>query len=198
MIGEQMGNYKVYKHTAPNGMVYIGATKLSINMRWRGNGEGYKKQKRFYEDILNFGWDNFKHEILFEGLSRGEASKKEIELIRRHKANRTEYGYNIRPGGKLQKMTRETKAKIADAQRGKKYSIESKLKMSLAKKGRTGALSPLSKKVTQYDLRGNVVQVFAGVSEAERITNIPSSNICKCCKGERKSAGGYVWAYGNQ
>ena len=31
------------------------------------------------------------------------------------------------------------------------------------------------------------------MSEAERMTGIPNSNISKVCKGERKTAGGYHW-----
>lgn len=30
-----MGTYTVYKHTSPNGKVYIGITKLSVERRWQ-------------------------------------------------------------------------------------------------------------------------------------------------------------------
>ena len=35
--------------------------------------------------------------------------------------------------------------------------------------------------------------IYPSISEASRQTKIPSSNICKCYKGERKIAGGYKW-----
>lgn len=35
--------------------------------------------------------------------------------------------------------------------------------------------------------------IYPSISEASRQTKIPSSNICKCYKGERKVAGGYKW-----
>ena len=38
-----MREYSVYKHTFPNGKVYIGITKQNPLKRWR-NGTGYKGQ----------------------------------------------------------------------------------------------------------------------------------------------------------
>lgn len=34
---------------------------------------------------------------------------------------------------------------------------------------------------------------FPSAEEAKRVTGINSSNICSCCRGERKHAGGYGW-----
>ena len=45
----------VYKHTAPNGKVYIGITKNLPNARWN-EGAGYETQKKFYKAIQTFGW----------------------------------------------------------------------------------------------------------------------------------------------
>ena len=47
--------------------------------------------------------------------------------------------------------------------------------------------------IYQYDLCGNFLNKYNGIQEAERITGI--KNICLCCKGKNKSAGGYVWRY---
>ena len=90
--------YTVYKHTAPNGKVYIGITKINPLRRWR-NGYGYKGQEYFYRAILKYGWDNFKHEILYTGLTKEQAQAKEIELIELYKATDSDYGYNIHKGG---------------------------------------------------------------------------------------------------
>jgi hypothetical protein len=61
--------------------------------------------------------------------------------------------------------------------------------------GRTGIKSLLSKKVSQFDLSGNFIKYFDGVSEAERITGI--SNISAVCLGKRKKAGGFIWKFKN-
>ena len=38
---------------------------------------------------------------------------------------------------------------------------------------------------------------FDSMKEAERQTNIHNGNISSCCKGNRKTAGGYHWSYCN-
>ena len=86
--------YLVYKHTAPNGKVYIGITKNLPNARWN-EGAGYETQKKFYKAIQTFGWINFKHEIIAAGLSEKEAKELESKLIIEYKSNEEEYGYNV-------------------------------------------------------------------------------------------------------
>lgn len=51
-----------------------------------------------------------------------------------------------------------------------------------------------NKPVVQLDKNGNVV-VFPSIIEAERQTGIHQGNICSCCRGKLKSAGGYIWRY---
>jgi hypothetical protein len=86
--------YKVYKLTAPNGKVYIGTTKLEkLYDRWR-YGNGYSANKPFYNDILTFGWDNIKKEVLEEVETKEEAHLREKEYILKYKSHEKEYGYN--------------------------------------------------------------------------------------------------------
>ena len=52
------------------------------------------------------------------------------------------------------------------------------------------------KKIIQINKENNTtINIFDNIHSAERTTNIPHSNILKCCKGERRSAGGYCWKY---
>lgn len=48
-------------------------------------------------------------------------------------------------------------------------------------------------KVLQYNLDGTFVRTWDSLTEAEVITH--KANICKCCRGLYKSAGGYIWRY---
>ena len=42
---------------------------------------------------------------------------------------------------------------------------------------------------------GELLATFPSLMEAVRVTGINQSNICSCCLGKLKSAGGYVWKY---
>ena len=68
--------YSVYKLTSPEGKVYIGLTKNKPNRRWQG-GTNYKSNQELLDDILAFGWDNFRHEIL--GTTESEDLARELE-----------------------------------------------------------------------------------------------------------------------
>ena len=73
-----MNNYNVYKHTFPDGKIYIGVSTNPLK-RW-SNGHGYYFNVELDKAIKEVGWENIKHEILFDRLSKEEAEQKEIEL----------------------------------------------------------------------------------------------------------------------
>lgn len=50
-------------------------------------------------------------------------------------------------------------------------------------------------KVAQYDLEGNLLAIFPSQREASEATNTCRSSITRCVRGDRKTAGGYKWAY---
>lgn len=146
--------YIVYKHTCPNGKVYIGITGSDVNDRWK-NGLGYKRNEHFYRAIEKYGWDNIKHEILFDNLSKEKAEQIEIDLIFKYKSSNKAYGYNCTNGGECvgkhtdetkQKIseknkgrahaqTEETKEKIRQQHLGRQHTTETKTKISNTKKG---------------------------------------------------------------
>lgn len=131
-----MNDYYVYKHTAPNGKVYIGITKQTPEQRWK-SGLGYRNQKRFACAIKSYGWDAFTHEILFSGLSFDEACAKEVELIKFYKSNDPEFGYNIDGGGSANRVVgEETRQRLRESHAGVKLTEEHKRRISEGNKGR--------------------------------------------------------------
>lgn len=93
--------YSVYKHRhKDSGKCYIGITsKTPPSLRWGEYGRNYRTQPVFFKAILRYGWDNFDHDILFEGLTKQEAFEKEVELIAKYKSNEDEFGFNVYDGG---------------------------------------------------------------------------------------------------
>lgn len=115
--------YCIYKHTSPSGKIYIGITKTTPEKRWK-SGRGYESNRFFYRAIQKYGWENFKHEIIAEGLSQGEASEAERRLIAEYDSTNPEKGYNIEAGG-LSGAAKCTEAmREAFSERGKRVTTE--------------------------------------------------------------------------
>ena len=49
--------------------------------------------------------------------------------------------------------------------------------------------------VLQYTLEGELIGKYSSSAEAETTNNISRSKVGECCRGKRKSAGGYKWKY---
>lgn len=90
--------YTIYKHTAPNGKVYIGVTSVKPEQRWGKDGIGYQGQA-FYYAIQKYGWDNFEHEIIAENISAEYVECFEKALIAMYDSTNHNKGYNISQGG---------------------------------------------------------------------------------------------------
>lgn len=229
IMGNKIENnkaYTVYMHISPNGKRYIGITKQKPERRWRKNGEGYARNAHFWNAILKYGWDNFKHEILFDNLPKEKAETLEIDLISLYKSNDFNFGYNLDKGGNcLGSFSKEHKQKISNALKGNKnclgrvLPLDIRNKISASNKGKIGSMK--GKKFTaehkqkisnsrkgKYSGENNarsikVVCVETGetyvcIADVFREKNIDSSSITAVCKGRRKTAGGYHWRYVNE
>jgi hypothetical protein len=73
------------------------------------------------------------------------------------------------------------KQRIADANRGKACSEETKNK--------------LSKPIVQYDLDGNFIKEWGSATIVQNELGFNKSNICNCCTGKLKYAYGFIWRY---
>lgn len=208
--------YTVYKHTAPNGKVYIGITsRANIKVRWGNGGNNYKRQKIFYNAIQKYGWENFEHEVIFSDLTCEQANQKEIELIAIYKSNQREYGYNVTNGGGGVAgfhHTDEMKKHISQALIGEKHPLYGKhhteqtrrkigcalsLLYSVSKHPWIGrnhseeAIAKMSRPVYCIELN----TLYIGAREAARELGLNQGNITKACQGKLRTTGGYHWRY---
>lgn len=99
--------YTLYKHTFPNGKVYIGITSQDPEKRW-AKGKGYLRlnksgeplQKAMYNAIQKYGWENVIHDIILTTESKAEIEKLEREYITViYHSDDPKFGYNIDLGG---------------------------------------------------------------------------------------------------
>lgn len=213
-------NYSVYKHTAPNGKIYIGITSMKPENRWN-NGRGYNKQPYFMSAIVKYGWGNFKHEIIYSGLTKEEAEQREKELISKYKSNNKNYGYNIENGGNsIGKMAEGTKLKISKRLKGvpkesppwlgKHHTEETRKKL---REIRVGEKNPMYGKTMSVETKLKMSEshkncnlckailcvetgeVFISSSEVARAMNLSQGNVASVARGERKHTKGYHFKY---
>lgn len=203
--------YFVYKHTTPNGKVYIGITSVEPKRRWQ-SGWGYRTQL-FYRAIQKYGWENIEHEVLYSGLSKAEAEQKEIELITAYRSNQKEYGYNVDNGGNsVGKLSDATKEKLRENHTGIKRTTETKEKLRHTHLKLWNSEEYRRNRATAYQMRrekngyaaykpGKPVvcvetnQTFARIKDASESMGICDECIRKCCNGLRRTAGGFHWEF---
>lgn len=197
------GNYIVYCHTNKiNGKKYIGITQQKPELRWK-NGLGYPKNEHFTSAIQKYGWHNFRHEILYTGLSKAEAELLEIKLIAEYKTTNRLYGYNKSNGGNcIGTVSEETKKKISKARKGRKLTPEQNEKNRISHYGQT----PWNKGIPWSDemrvkcggksvLCVETGKVYITANEAARALGLDFSSICRCCRRRVKRCGGFHWKY---
>ena len=173
-------DHTLYMHVSPNNKRYIGITHTDVERRWK-NGEGYKdRNPYFYRSICKYGWENFKHEILFENLTLSEANLLEMFYIAYYDTyNNPSKGYNQTRGGKGCDGLKRTKEQ-------KEY------------------MRNKSKKLGRKVLNFTTEKVYDTVNEAARdiFDEVKSNKIDKVCdsirevcKGRKKTYAGYEWWY---
>lgn len=202
-----MNNYCIYRHISPSMKVYVGITCRKPEYRWN-NGRGYKKidQPLFYKAINKYGWNNFKHEVLFRDLSESRAKNLEKDLIRHYK--NLGLSYNITDGGDGAlgagythtgwKHSEETKKNFSKQRKGTKTGSRNPMygrHLTNPAYGKFGKEHPASKKVLQLTKEGNLIREWDSISDVYRDLKIIPTNITAVCRGRAKSAGGFKWKY---
>lgn len=164
-----MREYTVYKHTnIINNKVYFGITCQQVNRRWQ-NGSGYKGTY-FGNAISKYGWENFKHEILYTGLNLKEACDIEKELIKKYNSNNKKYGYNIAEGGQT----------IVNP--NSKFGKDNKK----------------SQRIYCFDENHNFIKEYESQNMAARDLGISRKGITKNCLGISKTYKGYIFEYADK
>ena len=203
-----MNEWKVYCYTGKNGKKYIGITSFNLVQRAGKNGKNYSRDKNsaFGNAIQKYGFDFFISEILENNLTKEEACKLEKYYIDLY--DTYENGYNCSLGGEgNSKFDKEQILSLWNSGKnvgeicnivGCKNITVQRVLTSFSIEGKERIKRSAGNyhivKVYKYDLEGNFLQEYNSYSEAEKINNIPHGNIAKCVKGERKSAGGFIWS----
>lgn len=139
------------------------------------------------------------------GVSSPAFGRKDTDEQRRQKSIRMQGNTNMlgkhhseetkrKIGDANRNPSEKTRERMSRAQKGRYVSEETRRKQSKARKG-TYLLedNPNAKAVTQYDQDGNMIKYYTCAKSASLETGISAEGINACCRGEQKTAGGYVW-----
>jgi group I intron endonuclease len=133
----------IYKVTnLINGQIYIGKTIRSLKARKRAHlvnafGNGYRS--RFHAAIKKYGKENFKWEIIDRCLFPETLNDLEAHYIRLFNCV-APHGMNLTAGGEGvpgMHHSLEAREKIAAAMRGRKVSLETKMRSSIAQRNKS-------------------------------------------------------------
>lgn len=82
-------------------------------------------------------------------------------------------------------LSDETLRRRSEGLRGRKFTDEHKRKIGIGN----------SKAVCMYTKDGEFIRRFGSMIDVENELGISHSHISQCCRGQRKTTGGYSWKY---
>ena len=205
----------IYKITnLINNKVYIGKTLKTPEERWKEHIKDSQKADCFnrplYKAFNKYGIENFILETI-EECTADEINQKEIDWIELYGSFK--YGYNATLGGdgkhycdydliydlfqngkNLKEIANITNYDIATCRKAlKNFKISEEERQ---KRGREA----ISKTIIQLNKdTDEIIAIFPSIQKAyDALGKQHSGHIAEVCKGKRKTAYGYKWAYGNK
>lgn len=189
-----------------DGKVYIGQSvdvefrlcNHFSKLKWNRHDNEHM-QRAFNKNPGAFSW-----EIICE-CKEEQLDELEIKYIREYESTNPENGYNRSYGGQLEhRATEETKRKMSDSKKGKKFTEEHCRRIGEANRRRK--LSDETKRkiakkhgvpIVQYALDGTFVARYDSKIDAAIAVGLRSANsIHNVLSGKAKQSAGYRWEYG--
>lgn len=100
--------------------------------------------------------------------------------------------YKVHPNPMRGKhLSEEAKQKL----RARVFSEETKARMRENSRRRYGKDNPASRPMRQYSLDGTLLNEYESGTQACKKYGLDLSAVVRCCRGKRKTCGGYIWKY---
>lgn len=159
--------------------------------------------------VNKHGIENFEFDILEEYPNEGfilpSMEHYWANLLDTHNRER---GYNLQPTNPYDKISHsvETRKKMSDSNKGRKWTQEQRDKYSKSRKGKKSNLSEEGRKIVakaqeksviQYDLEMNPIQEWGSLKEASETLNINLASISGACHNRMKTYKGFIWRLKN-
>lgn len=169
----------VYKLTFPDGQCYVGKTTQKLKNRLQEHCSRALNKCKSYNTNKYFAIrenKSFTVDILYEG---EDINNKEKEYIKYYESFTK--GHNCTIGGDSNFY----------------YSDNIKIKISENSKGKSLGKSRKKRQIFQLSLSGEVIKEWDSIVNAGKELGLESNTIGKCCRGVRKTYGGFMWIYKN-
>lgn len=203
---KQTGVY-IIKNTV-NNKIYIGSSSHNINNRITVHKRFLKQNKHentYLQACYNkYGENTFTFEIL-ELCNKESCIEREQYYLDLYQSYKRDVGYNINEKANSNlgfKFSEESKLKMSLAKKGKKLTNEHILKSKLARIGQKRTQKTIElqnikkfKKILQYNLDGTFVKEWNSLKEVEIFFNAKGA-IGNCIRrGFNYTSCGYKWKY---
>ena len=172
--------YSIYKATnKTNGKVYIGFDSNWPNRKQRHKHLyiNHNNNKKFYNAIVKYGWDNFEWEIVYQS-KEGEYCKNVMETFFIEQYNSFKCGYNMTLGGEgtfgfNKPKTLEHSQKISRALLGKTKTLDHIENFRMSRSRNYKMIDPI----------GNTILIH-NMAKFCRENNLNQSHMNSVCRGE--------------
>ena len=190
---------------AANGKVYIGQS-VDVEYRICNHFSCLKHNRHDNEHMqrsYNADPDAFSWELLCE-CKESELDEREIQYIKDYNSTDPQYGYNRSYGGQqYHRATSETRRKMSESKKGKKFTEEHCRKIGLANSRRRLSeetkrkiASHHDKAILQYSLDGEFIMRHESVKAAAEYVGLKSRNsIRNVINGICEQSAGFKWEY---
>lgn len=203
---KQTGVYLI-KNTV-NNKIYIGSSSYNIHNRITVHKRFLKQNKHenlYLQAAYNkYGKEVFIFEIL-ELCNKEDCIKREQHYLDLYKSYKRSIGYNIKEKADSNlgfKFSEQSRLKMSLAKKGKSLTKEHILNSKLARIGQKRTLNTIElqnikkyKKLLQYSLEGNFIKEWNSIKEAEIFFNTKNAIGKSARRGFNSTSCGFRWKY---
>lgn len=188
-----------------NGKRYVGQTSKTVEERFQehcgqsASGSSYK----IHRALRKYGKDNFEViTLMYVDSDTREGLISKLNYCEKYfvkKFDSRKNGYNMTNGGDgtLGYEWNDNQRMLQSERCKRQWKTQKCVFKKGLKKAQKLAILVRNKKVVQFDLNGNFIQVFESVVLAKKSLNFKAPNIDSCCRHSPKhlTSGGFIWRY---
>jgi len=189
-----MPKHYIYKiECLINGRVYIGQTKNKTK-RLQEHKRTLEKNEHHSISLQRawnkYGKKNFSFEII-EECDSSNVDERERYWIKFYNSNNPNYGGHLWNDERREKYSKMNEEMWTEEMRKRQSKIMKQVY------NLDNALDAVRVKVVKLTLQGEYIDTYNSITEAAQSVGQENNtaHICDCCKGNRRSAYGFIWVY---